>query len=202
MVEIRGAGPVGCVLALALSRSGKSVVLVERGKPSPSFRPIALSHASRLILERVGAWQALAPTAIDEVHVSQQGAFGRTRLTAAEADVPALGYVIEYSDLHGVLRKELLNKEIPVVEAGDNPLLVVHAEGFAAAMAAQKDAARAAAILTARMAFAPSLLLFGVPSTSNILLSSAVWSAASMPISAGAINSLAFFTAVNVPLPK
>jgi 2-octaprenyl-6-methoxyphenol hydroxylase len=131
VIEIRGAGPVGCVLALELFRSGKSVVLVEKDKPPSSFRPIALSHASRLILERVGVWRALSPTPIELIHVSQQGAFGRARLAATEAGVPALGYVVEYSDLQGVLRKELLKKEIRIAEANENPLLVVHAEGFA-----------------------------------------------------------------------
>ncbi|MEW6691035.1 MAG: FAD-dependent monooxygenase, partial [Pseudomonadota bacterium] len=71
-IEIRGSGPVGCVLALALSHWGKSVVLVEKKTSSNFFRPIALSHASRLILERVGAWRGLAATPIETIHVSQQ----------------------------------------------------------------------------------------------------------------------------------
>ena len=61
--------------------------------------PIALSYASRLILERIGAWSALAVTPIDTIHVSQHGAFGRTMLGAVDAGVPALGYVVEYAEL-------------------------------------------------------------------------------------------------------
>src|SRR5258706_15457880 len=98
-VCIRGAGPVGCVLALLLQSTGRNVCLVEK-KALPgtaALRPIALSHASRLILERVGAWSALDPTAIDTVHISRQGAFGRTCLEAADAGVPALGYVVDYA---------------------------------------------------------------------------------------------------------
>ena len=54
-ILVRGAGPVGCTLALALRASRHAVRLVD---PQPAaraaFRPIALSHASRLILERAG----------------------------------------------------------------------------------------------------------------------------------------------------
>ena len=61
-IAIRGAGPVGCMLALLLKESRDSVVLIQEKKAIPgSLRPIALSHASRLILERAGAWRSLAP---------------------------------------------------------------------------------------------------------------------------------------------
>jgi len=56
-------------------------------------------------------------------------------------------------------------------------------------------AARAVAIETARMAFAPSFSLFGVPSSSIITRSTSAWSVASMPPTAPAISSLMFRTA-------
>src|SRR5258706_7416786 len=99
-IAVRGAGPVGCVLALLLHATGKDVCL--EGKDAPAgkspFLPIALSHASRLILERAGAWHRLEPTTIDRIHVSQQGAFGRVFLEAADTRVPALGDVVAYDD--------------------------------------------------------------------------------------------------------
>src|SRR6185436_4322838 len=104
-VVVRGAGPVGCTVALLLRAAGKSVSLAGR-KSSPgkgTLRPIALSDASRLILERVGAWQALDPTPITTIHVSQQGAFGRTSMSASDAGVPALGYVVDYESLSRTL---------------------------------------------------------------------------------------------------
>src|SRR5687768_1443865 len=133
-VLIHGAGPVGCALALALRRSGMSIGIIHASPAaSPtraaSFRPIALSHASRLILERIGAWAALAPTAINAIHVSQAGGFGRTRLDAADAGVPALGYVLEYDALAGALRAHcadlIIAREVPA-------RCIVHAEGVAA----------------------------------------------------------------------
>src|SRR6185369_17483548 len=106
-VAIHGAGPVGCALSLLLHRQGNAALLVQRQKSAAAaLRPVALSHASRLILERVGAWHSLSPTPIETIHVSQQGAFGRTRLSAADAGVPALGYVIDYQTLLDSLQHE------------------------------------------------------------------------------------------------
>jgi 2-octaprenyl-6-methoxyphenol hydroxylase len=135
-LEIRGAGPVGCTLALALHRSGRAVRVVEKrtGEAPPGaapLRPIALSHASRLILERVGAWRAIAPTPIETIRVSQAGVPGRTALSAADAGVPALGYVIEYHTLGAALRAQLDARAIVCATAPGRAPLVVHAEGAA-----------------------------------------------------------------------
>jgi len=130
-ISVRGAGPVGCVLALLLHAAGKRVRLVER-KALPGqapFRPIALSHASRLILERIGAWRALDPTPIETIHISQQGAFGRTQLSADDAGVPALGYVLDYGVLLNALFALVKEKNIPIEPAPATSLLTVHAEG-------------------------------------------------------------------------
>jgi len=109
-ILIVGGGPVGCTLALALQQAGRSVVLIERRPLAAErtsganpFRPIALSYASRLILERVGVWASVPVTAIEQVHVSQLGAPGRTLLRAADAGLPALGYVTDYTALNDTL---------------------------------------------------------------------------------------------------
>ncbi len=106
-VAIVGGGPVGAALALALRDSGLAVVLLEARREFASRDPraIALSHGSRLILERLQAWATLASrvTAIETIHVSQQGGFGRAQLSAQEAGVPALGYTVEYGDLYAGL---------------------------------------------------------------------------------------------------
>jgi len=98
-VVIAGGGPVGMALALALRESGLQITMLEaRTAASGDARPLALSYGSRLILERLGVWPALAATAtpIRDIHVSQRGGFGRVGLAAAEAGFPELGYVIDY----------------------------------------------------------------------------------------------------------
>jgi len=113
-ILIAGGGPVGAALALALEGSGHSVVLAEARSADSSgprsadssgargagdARAIALSYASRLILERLHAWSGLAVTPIETIHISQQGGFGRTLIRAADCELPALGYVANYDDL-------------------------------------------------------------------------------------------------------
>ena len=61
--------------------------------------------------------------------------------------------------------------------------------------------ARATAMETPRMAFAPSFPLLGVPSRSIIARSIWTWSTASIPRSAGPMASMTFCTALSVPLP-
>ena len=131
-IAILGAGPVGSALALLLHGMGRQVALVEQRSRADSAagRPIALSYASRIILERAGAWQALQVTPIETVHVSQQRGFGTTRLSATDAGVPALGYVIDYRVLCGALASRLSAQAIRIGRDYDRAApLVVHAEG-------------------------------------------------------------------------
>ena len=146
-ILVRGAGPVGCVAALAL-RSSREVRLLQGDAGLPAFRPIVLSYASRLILERVGVWRTLAPTEIDTIHVSLAGGFGRTVFDARDAGVPALGYVLEYSALLHALRssvQDLLVQDEPEARC------VVHAEG-AAPEAGEKRYSQDALVASVRFA--------------------------------------------------
>lgn len=108
-ILIIGGGPTGAALALALRGSGLSVVLLEAKDTIASDpRPLALSYGSRLILERLGVWSSVAaPTPILGIHVSQRGGFGRSMLSAKEAGVPALGYVVSHSELQLALQQAL-----------------------------------------------------------------------------------------------
>lgn len=127
-VLIRGAGPVGCALALALRESGFRVAILGSSVQKSIFRPISLSYASRLILERIGVWHTLPVTPIETILVSQVGGFGRTRMDAVDAGVPHLGYVLDYSALASALRSRV---EDLVTTEGPRPLCTVHAEGVA-----------------------------------------------------------------------
>lgn len=121
-VVVIGAGPVGATLALALADADLKLFLVDsrpRGEAGRSERTLALSHGARLIFERVGVWAPLAATrdavtAIVEVDVSQAQSFGATRLTAADAGVPALGYVVSYRALQAALDAALAHRGIEV----------------------------------------------------------------------------------------
>jgi 2-octaprenyl-6-methoxyphenol hydroxylase len=117
---IIGGGPVGMALALALRGSGTSVLLLEaRGMPAKTedSRPLALSHGSRLILQRLGVWDALPEvTPILTIHISSRGGFGRTVLTADDAGVPALGYVVSHHDVFRTMHEALQNCNVDYLE--------------------------------------------------------------------------------------
>lgn len=95
-VLITGGGPVGAALTLALNRSGIDAVCIESTfTRAPVFRPVALSHASRLLLQRWHGFDDEHCTPIHSVHVSQAGGFGRTLIRREDLRVPALGYVLD-----------------------------------------------------------------------------------------------------------
>jgi len=112
---IVGGGMVGASLAIALSGRGLSIALVEAHAPGsgsqPSYddRAIALAYGSRRIFEALELWPALRPLAepILDIHVSDRGHFGFTRLSATDEGVPALGYVVTARELGGVLLERL-----------------------------------------------------------------------------------------------
>ncbi|QLF93275.1 2-octaprenyl-6-methoxyphenyl hydroxylase [Pseudomonas sp. ABC1] len=106
-LAIIGGGMVGASLALALQagarQRGWTLHLIEPFAPGEHYQPsydarsTALSYGARLIYERLGVWSAIAERAepIRQVHVSERGRFGNTRLHAEHERVPALGYVVE-----------------------------------------------------------------------------------------------------------
>jgi 2-octaprenyl-6-methoxyphenol hydroxylase len=116
-VLIVGAGPVGAVCALALQQQGIAARVLE-AQPADArtdTRILALSHGSRLILDRLGVWARLADvTPITRIHISQRGALGVAHLAAADVDVPALGYVLPYAALTVALKQTLADTDIAV----------------------------------------------------------------------------------------
>lgn len=110
-IVIVGGGPVGMALALSLHDQGISSLLLEaRGLPEKDEdpRPLALSHGSHLILQRLKVWNKLIQnTPIRTIHISNRGSFGRTILESLDAGVPALGYVVNYHDLFSAMHAQL-----------------------------------------------------------------------------------------------
>jgi len=118
-IAIIGGGPVGASLALALRDSGLNVCVIEaRQAPAASqdARALALSYGSRLLLQRLGVWNALQDvSSIRTIHISQRQSFGRAMLRAAELNVPELGYVLPYPALQASLDQALQHSGITMV---------------------------------------------------------------------------------------
>ncbi|GAA4496363.1 2-octaprenyl-6-methoxyphenyl hydroxylase [Pseudaeromonas paramecii] len=123
-VAIVGGGMVGATLALALSQLRRpdgqplDIVLLEANSPGQAIHPgfdaraIALSYGSCELLQGWGLWTSLAPTAcaIEQIHVSDSGHFGRVKLTAQEYRLPWLGQVVELATTGSQLYEALAQR--------------------------------------------------------------------------------------------
>ena len=100
-VLIVGGGLVGGSLALALADTALRIGVIEsvpedkRIASSAGDRALALAWGSAQILGQVSVWQGAEKKAapIRHIHVSDQGYFGKLRMSAEREGVPALGYV-------------------------------------------------------------------------------------------------------------
>lgn len=144
LLRVAGSGPVALAFALFSLRQGfarECLRLDDRDGPVPpalAARQLALSLGSWQLLQRIAPAPAAAP--ITTVDVAVAGHPGRTRITAAELGVPALGYVVRYAALLQALRSAatdagLLRPPAPP-DAGPGadtretrPQVTIHAEG-------------------------------------------------------------------------
>lgn len=117
-VIIVGGGMVGLSLALMLAKANIAVKLLEAVKypnyddaniapyhSSFDARNTALSRRTVQIYQKLGLWEALQEhaTPILEVHITEQGSFGKARLVAEQEKVESFGQVIENAWLGRVL---------------------------------------------------------------------------------------------------
>lgn len=118
-VAIVGGGPVGLALALALRDNDLNVVLLEAREAAVNTtdpRALALAYGSRLLLQRLGAWQAIPNVSgIEIIEITQKNSTGQTTLRAAELNVPEMGYVLPYTALHAALQQALHRTDIRCV---------------------------------------------------------------------------------------
>ncbi|GAB4117883.1 MAG: UbiH/UbiF/VisC/COQ6 family ubiquinone biosynthesis hydroxylase [Sideroxydans sp.] len=115
-VAIIGGGPVGAALALALQGNDLKVVLLEARETEINTtdpRALALSYGSRLLLQRLGAWNNLQQVSgIKVIEVTQKNSTGHTTLRAEEMKVTDMGYVLPYTTLHAALQQGLHTSDI------------------------------------------------------------------------------------------
>jgi 2-octaprenyl-6-methoxyphenol hydroxylase len=122
-IAIIGGGLVGaslgCALAPLIKRLGLTVAVIEPAplrqraetpwQPSFDARASAIAQGSAIHFARMGVWTDMREqaTPIRQIHVSEQGRFGATRLRHEDLDVDALGYVIPNAWMGRVLHHGL-----------------------------------------------------------------------------------------------
>jgi len=108
-ILIVGGGLAGNCLALALKDSGLKLAIIEANtreqlQSAPAGdRALALSAGTVTLLKALNAWKGIKSkaAAIKNIHISDQGHFGKARLSANKQGVDALGYVISARDIEG-----------------------------------------------------------------------------------------------------
>lgn len=104
---IVGGGLAGNCLALALKNSGLKIAIIEAQErevlqsATIGDRALALAAGTVDALKTLNLWQNIehAATPIAQIHISDKGHFGKTRLCAKKENVDALGYVITAREL-------------------------------------------------------------------------------------------------------
>ena len=119
-ILIAGGGLAGNCLALALKDSGLNIAIIEAQtaeqlKNSPAGdRALALAAGTVNMLEALGVWQGIdTATPIKQIHISDRGHFGKTRLSARQQNVEALGYVICARDIETHVAELVEQAKIP-----------------------------------------------------------------------------------------
>lgn len=114
-IAVVGGGLAGASLACALADTGLSIALIEAvpfdapADDNMAARTTALAWGTRALFDELELWPGMAEdaAAIERLHVSQAGHFGRVLVEASEYDLPALGYVVPNLTLIAVLRERL-----------------------------------------------------------------------------------------------
>lgn len=132
-IVILGGGLVGSSLAASLATKNLKIALIEANPwlltpKTQDARILALNHAAQQIFQALHLWPALAPhsTSIRQIHVSNQGYFGFTRLDSALLDLPALGYVIAADYLLQSLRQFLTTTAVKIFSPANLTALQQH----------------------------------------------------------------------------
>lgn len=113
-IVIVGGGPVGLSMALFLARQQKKVTIIDQGLDyTQDRRVLALSFASREILEQLNSWNASRVTPIQRVQISHAG-LGISNIDATDLGLHELGYTVSYAD---ICEKLMANVEAnPLIE--------------------------------------------------------------------------------------
>jgi 2-octaprenyl-6-methoxyphenol hydroxylase len=106
-IVIIGGGMVGASLACALRDTSLRIALVDAAPLNTENDPrlIALNYSSYCLFNNLGVWDAMAShaEAIKQVHVSDRGHLGMTRLNASDVGLSALGYVVPAKYINAAL---------------------------------------------------------------------------------------------------
>ncbi len=150
---IVGGGMVGLTLALMLAQQGQAVTILEAVRypvhmdnapyySSFDARNTALSRRTVQIFSDLGLWQVLQEfaTPILNIHISEEGSFGKARLSASDEGLESFGQVIENAWLGRVLLSQVRANPLIKLIDGVNVTALQQSDDSAHITAEQRDA--------------------------------------------------------------
>ena len=175
-VAIVGAGPAGLCFARSLAGSGLSVAVVEKqpleaiAEPGFDGREIALTHASRAILQRLGLWQRFDADEVSllrHARVSNGEATAGLDVSAADGRSSQLGWLVPNHRIRRAAYELVATQDNLRLLAGHGVTGVVH-EGSRVALALEGgDVLRARMLVAADSRFSQLRRMLGIGARSH-----------------------------------
>jgi 2-polyprenyl-6-methoxyphenol 4-hydroxylase len=148
-ISIIGGGMVGASLALLLARALPDAAIrlfesqplhgnqpniegANEGTIAWDARSTALAPTAVELFDRLGLWSELAPfaTAIERIHVSDQGSWGLSQFTRQDNNQQPLGQVVENAGLQRALHLAIANSAVEVISQARVTALRPAAQGM------------------------------------------------------------------------
>ena len=170
-IIITGAGPAGLSLACSLAGSGLHTLVVEQRpmedlrNPPPDGRDIALTHLSRQLLERIGAWQRIPSDAIHPIRKAQvlDGTSPYVLdFDNAKFEVDALGFLVANHHIRRALIEQALTLPDTEIRTAGAVTGVRTDEGAAYVQLSDGQTVRAALLVAADSRFSQTRRWMGI----------------------------------------
>ena len=117
LIHVRGAGPTGSLLALALAQQGRCVLLEDpltATELQSRSRAYAITHSSRRLLQRLDLWSALDDALVPFTRLDLRDAgsggrvlFGQQDLRKRNRRHQAIGWILDHRPLMRLLLDRL-----------------------------------------------------------------------------------------------
>lgn len=124
-IAILGAGPIGSLFAILLSRNYQNlekILIIDNSKKIYDARSIALNYSSVQLLRNLEALPNLYAD-INHVHISQKNYLGKVLINNYDYELPLLGSVVMYTDLKDLLNHKLLNTGIKIIYSDKSEII-------------------------------------------------------------------------------
>ena len=124
-IVVVGGGLVGALTALGIAQTGREVTVLDRAEPQRQrgslgvdIRNVAVSPASRALLERVGIWSGLPAAPYNSMQVWEERGTKAMEFLASEVARQELGWIVESSALVCALWEALSGMNNVTLETG------------------------------------------------------------------------------------